>query len=208
MSHRVRATYDAAADAYAEQFQHELDGKLLDRELLNRFADTVRGEGLVWELGCGPGQIGEYVRQRSVPVHSTDLSFQPLRRGQSLYGKVPFLQSDMLALSAADESLAGILAFYAICHLAEDEHERAFREMHRTLKPDGIAFITFHIGTETKHVDEFLDNPADIEFYFFETAAVVSAFKRAGFAHIEPIERDPYPDVEHPSRRAYIFARK
>ena len=30
----------------------------------------------------------------------------------------------------------------------------------------------------------------------------------AGFEVEETIERDPYPDVEHQSRRAYIFARK
>jgi hypothetical protein len=32
--------------------------------------------------------------------------------------------------------------------------------------------------------------------------------RSAGFDVREVIERDPYPEVEHPSRRAYIFARK
>ena len=30
----------------------------------------------------------------------------------------------------------------------------------------------------------------------------------AGFARVEVIERDPYLDVEYPSRRAYVFASK
>ena len=30
----------------------------------------------------------------------------------------------------------------------------------------------------------------------------------AGFTIEEVVEREPYPDVEYPSRRAYIFARK
>ncbi|MEP7132817.1 MAG: hypothetical protein ABI914_06615 [Acidobacteriota bacterium] len=30
----------------------------------------------------------------------------------------------------------------------------------------------------------------------------------AGFGLEESIERDSYPDVEYPSRRAYLFARK
>jgi hypothetical protein len=30
----------------------------------------------------------------------------------------------------------------------------------------------------------------------------------AGFEIEEIIEREPYPDVEHPSRRCYIFARR
>jgi hypothetical protein len=32
--------------------------------------------------------------------------------------------------------------------------------------------------------------------------------REAGFALEEIVERDPYPDVEYQSRRAYIFARK
>ena len=32
--------------------------------------------------------------------------------------------------------------------------------------------------------------------------------KSAGFEIEEIVERDPYPEVEHQSRRAYIFARK
>lgn len=208
MGKRVRTTYDAAADAYAAQFQHELDNKPLDRELLERFAETVRAKGAVWEVGCGPGQVGDHVRRKGLIVHGADVSFEPLRLGRSLYGHPPYVQSDMLALAAADNSLAGILAFYAICHLAEDELVHAFREIHRTLRPRGTALITFHIGDECKHVDEFLDQPADIEFNFFQVDRVVAAIAEAGFGNIEPIEREPYPGTEHPSRRAYVFARK
>jgi hypothetical protein len=32
--------------------------------------------------------------------------------------------------------------------------------------------------------------------------------RTAGFEVEEVVERDPYPGVEHPSRRAYHFARK
>ena len=34
------------------------------------------------------------------------------------------------------------------------------------------------------------------------------SIREAGFELEEVIERDPYPDVEYQSRRAYIFARK
>ena len=32
--------------------------------------------------------------------------------------------------------------------------------------------------------------------------------KKAGFLVADIVEREPYPDVEHQSRRAYIFAEK
>jgi hypothetical protein len=40
------------------------------------------------------------------------------------------------------------------------------------------------------------------------TGQVRDALEKAGFAVDEVIERDPYPEIEYQSRRAYIFARK
>jgi hypothetical protein len=47
-----------------------------------------------------------------------------------------------------------------------------------------------------------------LDFIFFETEEVRDHLEMAGFELQEVIERDPYPEVEYPSRRAYIFARK
>ena len=52
---RVRESYDELAATYTERLFAELAGKPLDRHLLNRFAEDVRGRGLVADLGCGPG---------------------------------------------------------------------------------------------------------------------------------------------------------
>ena len=53
-SDHIRACYDAVAREYAEKFAGELAHKPLDRELLTRFANEVRGRGEVYDLGCGP----------------------------------------------------------------------------------------------------------------------------------------------------------
>ena len=47
-----------------------------------------------------------------------------------------------------------------------------------------------------------------LDFIFFETGEMKDHLKLVGFELEEVIERDPYPEVEYPSRRAYIFARK
>ncbi|HYU33725.1 MAG TPA: class I SAM-dependent methyltransferase, partial [Thermoanaerobaculia bacterium] len=59
----VRESYDSAAEAYAEHLATELDHKPLDRHLLNRFAEEVRGHGLVADLGCGPGHVARYLQE-------------------------------------------------------------------------------------------------------------------------------------------------
>ena len=83
------------------------------------------------------------------------------------------------------------------------------QELKRVLHPQGVLLLAFHIGHETKHLDEFLDNEVSLDFFFFETDEVKEYLRMAGFELEEAIARDPYAEaVEHQSRRAYIFARK
>jgi hypothetical protein len=48
-----------------------------------------------------------------------------------------------------------------------------------------------------------------MEFFFFQPSVVRRHLEAAGFEVEEIIEREPYaPEVEHQSRRAYIFVRR
>src|SRR5947209_12306171 len=65
----IEASYDRVADDYADEFFGELERKSFDREVLDRFAESVReGEGRVCEIGCGPGHIARYFHDHGVGV--------------------------------------------------------------------------------------------------------------------------------------------
>jgi hypothetical protein len=48
----------------------------------------------------------------------------------------------------------------------------------------------------------------NLDFILFERAEVEAYLRDAGFEPFEVCERAPYPEVEHPSHRVYIFAKK
>jgi SAM-dependent methyltransferase len=204
----VRACYDTVAREYADRFAGELAHKPLDRELLGRFAAEVGGLGEVCDLGCGPGQTTAYLHGRGARVCGLDLSAELLREARRRHPGVAFETGDMLALPRADGTLAGVVAFYAIVHFSPAQLRRALAEMHRALRPGGRLLLAFHVGDGSVRVEEFLGRPVALDFAFFRPAAVADELARAGFAGVEVIERDPYPGVEHPSRRAYVFAHK
>ncbi len=204
----IRACYDAVAREYAQRFADELTHKALDRELLTRFANEVRGRGDVVDLGCGPGQTTAFLHDCGAVVRGLDLSADLVREARRLHPGIPFETGDMLALPLGDDSLAGVVAFYAIVHFSPAQLRRALSEMHRVLRPGGRLFLAFHAGQGTVHVDEFLGRPVSLDFFYFSPAVIADELARAGFAGVEIIERDPYPDVEYPSRRAYLFAHK
>jgi SAM-dependent methyltransferase len=204
----LRACYDAVAREYAERFADELWHKPLDRELLTRFADDVRGRGMVYDLGCGPGQTTAFLHGFGVEVRGLDLSPELVREARERNPGVVFEQGDMLALPILDAALAGVTAFYAIVHFSKDDLQRAFTEMHRALQPGGRLLLAFHIGEGSIHVEEFLGRPVEVDFMFFTPTRIAADLIKAGFVVDKVVERDPYPNVEYPSRRAYLFAHR
>ncbi|MFN8474034.1 MAG: class I SAM-dependent methyltransferase [Anaerolineae bacterium] len=207
-TNNLKTSYDRIAHDYVEHIYGELTHKPLDRALLNRFADNVRGRGTVCDMGCGPGHVARYLHERGVDVVGVDLSPGMVAEARRLNPDIAFREGSMLALDEADAAWAGMTAFYCIIHIPPGEVTKALREMRRVLEPGAPLFLAFHVGDEVLRPDEMWGQPVAIDFIFYRPEAMVSYLTEAGFAVEEVIERPPYPDVEHQSHRAYIFARK
>jgi SAM-dependent methyltransferase len=205
----IREGYDRVADEYARHLFEELQGKPLDRELLTRFASEMSGRGSVCDLGCGPGHVARYLRDAGAQVSGMDLSPRMVEMARRLSPEIRFDEGNMLQLSLDSETLSGITAFYAIVNLEFALLPRVFREMHRVLVPGGLLLLAFHTGDEVNSVEEMWGQQVSLDFFFFQPATIQASLEEAGFVIEEVIEREPYaPEVEHQSRRAYIFARK
>ena len=202
----IQASYDSAATAYAEHLFGELVHKPLDRHLLNRFAESVRGKGLVADLGCGPGHVAKYLHDRSVAVCGVDLSPGMIRCATKLCPALEFRVGDMRALDFADGGLAGIVAFYSIVHFEPPELAAVLHEFRRVLAPTGVMLMAFHAGDETIHVDDLWGRPVSLDFRFHQPNDVRRALHSARFTVTESAERKPYAEVEYPSSRCYLFA--
>ena len=206
----VKANYDIVAENYAAQFRDEMSKKPFDRKMLEWLIEKVGGAGIICDLGCGPGQIAGYLESCGAEVCGIDLSSEMIRQARILFPSINFQTGDMMNLKDISEnSFGGIAAFYSIVNIPPESLPEVFKEMHKILKPQGVLLISFHIGQEVVHLEEMLENPVSLDFFFYETANIKEKLKIAGFEIDEAIERDPYPEaVEHQSRRAYIFARK
>lgn len=205
----VRESYDQIADEYARRIFNELCNKPLDRELLNRFAAAVFGRGDVCDMGCGPGHVARYLRDKGATVFGLDLSPRMLEQARQLNPDIQFREGNMMALDLKDESLAAITAFYAIVNLPKRSLPLVFREMERVLQPAGLLLLALHTGNEVLHEEELWGRRICMDFFLFQPSEIQQYLEAAGLVVEETIEREPYaPEVEYQSRRAYIFARK
>ena len=204
----VQQTYDLVAGEYAARIFDELAGKPFDRAILDRFGELARPLGPVCDLGCGPGQVARYLAERGLETVGIDLSPGMIAEARRLNPGLRFEQGAMLALDFADGELGGIAAFYSIVNVPRDEQPLAFTEAWRVLRPGGWLLVAFHIGEGDVHLDEWWETPVSIDFLFFQPAEIEERLVAAGFILEESHVRQPYPDVEHPSQRAYLLARK
>lgn len=203
----VQMSYDQVAEEYASHFTEELGHKPLDRALLNRFAEEVRGAGRVYDLGCGPGHIARYLSDHGLSVAGIDLSSQMIEAARRLNPGIEFRQGNIASLPVEDESLAGMVAFYSLIHFQEAQLSSVFQELFRVLQPNGLLFLSFHDGQEVRHLEDFLGKSVSLDFYFFERAKMERYLKEVGFEIEESLTRSPYSgEVE--TQRSYIMARK
>jgi ubiquinone/menaquinone biosynthesis C-methylase UbiE len=207
-THALAASYDQVAADYTARIADELAGKPLDRALLQAFAEQVAALGPVADIGCGPGHVAAFLAASAVQVEGIDLSEGMIAQAQRRYPSLTFRQGDMRVLGGADERFGGIAAFYSIIHLAEAELLPTFREWWRVLRPLGMLLVAFHIGEQVVHLDTWWDHPVDLDFRFLSVEQVTGALVHAQFTIEAVVQRAPYPNVEHPSQRGYLLARK
>jgi len=205
---KVENLYDTVAKEYAEEFSGEHEKKPKDQEILHRFSQEIGDRRPVWDFGCGPGQTTKYLKNLGIEISGLDLSKKILEQARTIHPGINFRKGNILELEFVDDSIGGVVAFYAIVHFTEEQVEIAFRETFRVLQPGGLFLFTYHIREKTIHIEEFLGKNIDIDFTFFTTDFIFSCLKGSGFGKIEIIEREPYSGVEYESRRAYVFATK
>jgi ubiquinone/menaquinone biosynthesis C-methylase UbiE len=198
---RIRSSYDRVARTYERTFRDELQDKPWDQQRIAAFCADVAGP--VVDVGCGPGQVGAYARRVAPYVVGVDLSSQMARLAARRLDAA--VVGDLRRLPLADQSVGGVLAFYAVIHLRRPELGAAFREFRRVLEPRGRVLVSAHEGEGELTSDEFLGEPVPFVATLFRLDELSAAVEAAGLDVVHADRRPPYP-AEHPTVRLYVEA--
>jgi SAM-dependent methyltransferase len=116
-----------------------------------------------------------------------------------------FEVGSMTDLDLADQSVAGVLAFWSVIHVPDDAVPGVFEEFRRVLRPGGPLLVGFHVGDETVHTSEgYTGRPIDVDSHRRTPEVMAGWMRDAGFTiDGELVMR---PDEEVPG--AIIFARR
>lgn len=143
--------------AYDKKFQKFIPAfPVLAQEILDH---AQKSKGVCIDIGCGPGYLGIAIAERSnFQVHSLDISPAAIEftkksiAEKNLGGRVFPVVGDVHKLPYAD-AFAELVVSRGSLPFWRDK-ARAFREIHRVLRPGGIAFIGCGFGSGYIHIPE------------------------------------------------------
>lgn len=148
----TRTSYDTVAVSYADQVRDLLDETPHERAELARFADLVRsgGAGPVVDVGCGSGRITAYLAGRGVDAFGVDLSPAMVEVARGDHPGLRFEVGSMTDLDLADASMGGLVAWYSLIHVPDEEIGSVLAQFRRVLRPGARLLIGFHVGDESR----------------------------------------------------------
>lgn len=203
----TRTSYDTVAVSYADQLRDVLAGKPYLRAILTLFADMVRaaGGGPVADVGCGPGHVTANLRELGVDAFGIDLSPAMIDVARCDHPGLQFEVGSMTDLDLADASVAGLLAFWSLIHVPDDEVPIVFGHFRRVLRPGGPLLLGFHVGDGSRLKTEgYGGHPMKVHVHRRPPARVGGWLRDAGFTVEAQILLDPDESVPG----AVLFARR
>jgi ubiquinone/menaquinone biosynthesis C-methylase UbiE len=181
----TRTSYDTVAASYADLLRDSLAGEPFQRGILALFAEVVRAQGdtTVADVGCGPGRLTGYLRGIGLDAFGIDLSPGMIEVARRDHPGVRFEVGSMTALDLPGDSLSGVLAWFSLIHVPDDEVPVALAEFHRVLRPGGAVLIGFHAGEGSRHKTEgYGGHPMNVNVHHRTVEDMTTFLARSGFA--------------------------
>ncbi|KQR17417.1 class I SAM-dependent methyltransferase [Cellulomonas sp. Leaf334] len=191
----TRASYDTVAESYARRVT--LDGLPVVRGVLALFAERVRAVGgPVVDAGCGPGHVTARLRDLGLDVVGIDLSPEMVRLARRDHPGLRFEVGSMTALDVPDGSVGGVLAWYSIVHVPDEDLPTVAAALHRVLRPGGVTMLGFHLGDRRNHKTEGYGGlPMRVDVHHRPVERVAGWLRDAGFVVEAHLLIDPDADV-------------
>lgn len=190
----TRTSYDAVAEHYADQTRDSLATRPYLRAMVTLFADLVRaaGGGPVADVGCGPGHVTRFLHDAGLDAFGIDLSPAMVEVARRDHPGLRFEVGSMTELTLPSDSAGGLLAWWSLIHMPDDEAALALACFRRVLRPGAPLMVGFHEGNGTTwKTDGYGGHPMNVHVHRRPPARVTAWLHQAGFAVEARITLDP-----------------
>ncbi|MEO3772969.1 class I SAM-dependent methyltransferase [Micromonospora sp. B9E7] len=180
----TRTSYDTVAVSYAHLVRDLLAEAPYERAALALFAELVvaAGGGSVADVGCGTGRITAYLHTLGVDAFGIDLSPGMIGVARRDHPGLRFEVGSMTDLDLADGSVAGLIAWYSLIHIPDDQLGTVFAHFRRVVRPGGPLLLGFHVGDETTlKTQGYGGHPMKVNVHRRQPAQMAAWLRTSGF---------------------------
>ena len=203
----TRTSYDTVAENYADVVRDLLDEMPHERAAFATFAELVQatGGGPVADIGCGPGRVTAYLRQLGLDAFGIDLSPGMIDVARRDHPGIRFEVGSMTDLRLGDASVAGLVVWYSLIHVPDDEIGSVFAQFRRVLRPGSPVLFGFHVGdTSRLKTDGYGGLPMQVYVHRRQPEKLATWLEDAGFT----VEAQTTLSSPEGSRAGMLFARR
>lgn len=127
-------------DLYANQYDKKLDFlNSFEGDILKKMFKDFRGKSVL-DVGCGTGRLIRLLKDRGAVVTGADISEEMIKIAGKKFPDIKIVNADIENLPFEDNSFDVVIAAFVIVHLKS--FKKAFDEVYRVLKNDGIFILT------------------------------------------------------------------
>jgi SAM-dependent methyltransferase len=199
----TRTSYDTVASSYADIVRDAVTTQPYLRAALALFAEQAAGP--VVDVGCGPGHFTAHLASLGLDASGVDLSPSMVELARRTHPGLRFEVGTMTDLPVADASVAGVLAFWSLIHIPEDEVPGVLSHFRRALRPGGLLTIGYHVGDVSRlKTQGYGGHPMRVHVHRRRPEQVAALVRDAGFTVEAEWLLGPDDDVP----QAILFARR
>lgn len=148
---QVCRAYSDRADDYVGLFGSIDDTAEADRRHVLQWA-TGR-DGLIIDVGCGPGQWTDYLRSHGLRVVGIDPVEEFVSSARRRFPESSFRIGSATHLGVEPATLGGVLAWYSLIHSPPEHLDEILAEFARSVRPGQGLLIGFFEGPELAAFD-------------------------------------------------------
>ena len=174
----VQDDYNAIADLYAKRYS-SID---YCKSYIDKFIADLTGRDVL-DVGCGAGQITNYLTQKGFRVVGLDFSQKILRIAKQYFPNCKFIQTDICEYER-ESQVDGIITKDVLFHLPDEDLIRVLHKFKKLLKPKGSLCIIMDVLREPGEniFIEELDGKHQIYYNCLSPEKLKALLEDAGFS--------------------------
>ncbi len=173
----VKEDYDAIADTFSKHYG-ELD---YCKSYIDEFVSNLQGKNVL-DIGCGAGQVTNYLTQKGVNAIGIDFSQKLLKIAKETFPESKFILADICEYEQ-NEQVDGIIVKDMLFHLPDQNLTHVLLNFKKLLKPSGILCIIMDTPKRTGEqiLPEELDDKHQIYYNYLSPEKLNSTLENIGF---------------------------